>query len=165
MLLEAVAALPNAHLLLVGDGPDETRLRATAARLGLGERVRFFPFTDLPELVYARADITVLPSLYKEGLPNVLLESLALGVPVVASRLGGVGEVVLEGETGYTVAPGDVAQLREAIARLWSDRVAYERMSKQARRLMKERFDRKVQFERFLEFLRAVHAGDTGGHP
>ncbi|MEA3341642.1 MAG: glycosyltransferase family 4 protein, partial [Chloroflexota bacterium] len=165
VLLEAVAALPDAHLLLVGDGPDETRLRATVERLGLAERVHFFPFTAAPEYVFARADITVLPSLRKEGLPNVLLESLALGVPVVASRLGGVGEIVLDGETGYMVAPGDTVGLVDAIRRLWGDRAAYARMSERARRLIAERFDRKVQFERFLEFLRAVHDRATGGHP
>ncbi len=153
VLLEAVAALPGARLMLVGDGPDEARLRATVERLGLAERVRFFPFTAAPELVFARADVTVLPSLYKEGLPNVLLESLALGVPVVATRLGGVGEVVLEGETGYTVEPGRADALADAIRRLWRDRAARARMGERGRRLMAERFDRAAQFGRFLEFL------------
>jgi glycosyltransferase involved in cell wall biosynthesis len=156
VLLEAVAALPDAHLLLVGDGPDETRLRATVERMGLAERVHFFPFTSRPEFVFARADITVLPSLYKEGLPNVLLESMAIGVPVVASRLGGVGKVVLEGETGYTVTPGEAGQLADAIRKMWKDRAAYAWMSEQARQMMEERFDRAVQFERFLNYLESV---------
>lgn len=153
VLLEAVAALPGARLLLVGDGPDEARLRATVERLGLAERVRFFPFTAAPEMVFARADVTVLPSLYKEGLPNVLLESLALGVPVVATRLGGVPEVVLEGETGYTAEPEDAGQLADAIVRLWHDRAACARMGAQGRQLMEERFDRETQFGCFLAYL------------
>jgi len=163
VLLEALTALPGARLLLVGDGPDEARLRATVERLRLTERVRFFPFTAAPEYVFARADITVLPSTHKEGLPNVLLESLAMGVPVVASRLGGVGEVVLDGKTGYTVPPGDVGELTDAIRRLWEDRAAYARMSERARQLMRERFDRATQFGRFLEFLGAVGITTANG--
>ena len=165
VLLEAVAALPDAHLLLVGDGPDETWLRATIERMGLVERVHFFPFTARPEFVFARADITVLPSLYKEGLPNVLLESMAMGVPVVASRLGGVPEVVLEGETGYTVAPGEAGQLADAIRRLWEDRAAYARMSEQAQQMMEEQFDRSVQFEQFLIHLKSVMKGNPPQGP
>ena len=153
LLLEVVATLPGTRLLLVGDGPDEARLRATVSRLGLTDRVRFFPFTARPELVYARADLTVLPSLYKEGLPNVLLESLAMEVPVVASRLGGTAEVVLDGETGYTVPPGDKHRLRDALARLLADRPLRARLGERGRRLMVERFERRAQFGRFWEYL------------
>ncbi len=153
VLLQALTKLPEARLLLVGDGPDEARLRETIARLRLGNRVRLFPFTTTPELVYARADLTILPSLYKEGLPNVLLESLAMGVPVVASRLGGVSEVVLSGETGVLVPRGNIAALADAIRRLWENRAMYERMRRQARRFVQTRFDRQTQFGKFLDFL------------
>jgi glycosyltransferase involved in cell wall biosynthesis len=159
VLLEAVSRLvagplPHLHLLLVGDGPDEDMLKARVKELGLEKRVHFFPFTGQPEYVFERIDITVLPSLYKEGLPNVLLESMAMKVPVVASNLGGVPEAILEGETGYLVEPGDSEQLSQAIHRLWSDPTAYRRMSEGARRLVEERFDKERQFKCFQAYFR-----------
>lgn len=164
VLLEAVSALaagplPDVHLMLVGDGPDEEQLKEQVEALGLEKRASFFPFTRRPEYVFERADITVLPSLYKEGLPNVLLESMAMNTPVVASKLGGVPEVVLEGETGYTVEPGDSDQLADAIHRLWADQVIYHQMSEYARRLVEEKFDKENQFDRFMDHFRGCVPG------
>jgi glycosyltransferase involved in cell wall biosynthesis len=160
VLLEAVSRLvagplPHLHLLLVGDGPDEEKLKARVKELGLEERVHFFSFTGQPEYVFERVDITALPSLHKEGLPNVLLESMAMKVPVVASNLGGVPEAILEGETGYLVEPGDSEQLSQAIHRLWSDPSAYRRVSERARRLVEEKFDKERQFKCFRAYFRA----------
>jgi len=159
VLLEAVyrlvaGPLPHLHLILVGDGPDEEMLKAQGKTMGLEKSVHFFPFTGEPEYVFERIDITVLPSLYKEGLPNVLLESMTMGVPVVASNLGGVSEVVLESETGYVVEPGDSEQLADAIHWLWSDPAAYRRMSECGRGLVEARFDKEKQFNRFLDYFR-----------
>ena len=160
VLLEALRKLrarqPNAHLVLVGDGPDEAMLRARVADLGLDDVVHLFPFTSEPVHVFELLDVLVLPSLYKEGLPNVLLEAMSMSVPVVASQLAGVSEVVLEGQTGYTVEPGDDAALADAIDRVWSDRDAYRRMSERARTLMVEQFDKKRQFRAFLEHFEAL---------
>ena len=158
VLFEAVSKLasgplPHVHLMLVGDGPDEERLKERVKALGLENSVSFFPFTRQPKYVFERIDITVLPSLYKEGLPNVLLESMSMKVPVIASKLGGVPEVVLEGETGYLVEPGDSNQLADAIHRLWADQAAYRQMGERARRLMEERFDQETQFGSFLNYF------------
>ncbi len=153
ILLDALSSLPEARALLVGDGPDKPRLQEHISRLGLADRAALFPFTTRPELIYARADLTVLPSLYKEGLPNVLLESMAMGVPVIASRLGGVPEIVRPGETGVLVPRGDAAALAEAIRRLWEDRRTYERVRRQAQHLMATHFNRRAQFGKFLTFL------------
>ena len=149
----ACGPLPDIHLMLVGDGPDEKLLRERVVDMGLAKSVSFFPFTRWPERVFARVDITVLPSLYKEGLPNVLLESMAMGVPVIASRLGGVPEIVLQGETGYMVKPGNSGQLADAILTLWADQDARRKMGKRARRLMEDKFDKEIQFNHFLDYL------------
>ncbi len=109
------SSLPNAHLMMVGDGPDETMLKERVKTLGLERNISFFPFTDEPNYIFERLDMTVLPSLYKEGLPNVLLESMSMGVPVVSSNIGGVSEIVIDGETGYMVEPGDKSALANAI--------------------------------------------------
>jgi glycosyltransferase involved in cell wall biosynthesis len=142
--------------MLVGDGPDEEMLRGLVNEMGLAQQVSFFSFTKQPELVFERIDITVMSSLYKEGLPNVLLESMSMGVPVVSTNLGGVPEVVIDGETGYMVTPGDVEGMAAGIQKLWSDQSAYKLMGENAREMMKENFDKETQFDRFLEYFHSL---------
>jgi len=149
-------SLPNAHLMMVGDGPDESMLKEKVKSLGLERSVTFFPFTDEPNYVYERLDITVLPSLYKEGLPNVLLESMSMGVPVVSSNIGGVSEIVIEGETGYMVQPGDKLALAGAIENVWENQDNYKEMKLKARKLITEKFNKAAQFERFISHFQAL---------
>jgi glycosyltransferase involved in cell wall biosynthesis len=161
VLFEAIAhlasgPLPHVHLMMVGDGPDEAMLKEMVRTRGLEKHVTFFPFTNEPQYVFERIDVTVLPSLYKEGLPNVLLESMAMDVPVVSSELGGVGEIVVDGETGYKVEPGDSQGLAEAITKLWEDQEAYARMRANVRQLMVDNFDKEKQFDAFLGYFRKV---------
>ncbi len=160
VLLEAVAAcrerLPNIHLILVGDGPDEAMLKAAVEEMGLQDCVTFFPFTREPVYVFEAIDILVLSSLYKEGLPNVLLEAMSMRLPVVSSRMAGVPEVVFDGETGYMVEPGNVAELADGIVKCWSDKDAYVRMAANARKLMEDKFDKKVQFGAFVDYFKQV---------
>jgi glycosyltransferase involved in cell wall biosynthesis len=160
VLFEAVARLasgplPDVFLMLLGDGPDDAMLRELAKEMGLEDRIAFFPFTSEPEYGFERIDITVLSSLYKEGLPNVLQESMCMGVPVVSSNMAGVPEIVLEGQTGYMAEPGNSEQLAEGIQNLWADQAAYKQMRLNARRLMEEDFDKETQFDRFLEHFRS----------
>jgi glycosyltransferase involved in cell wall biosynthesis len=167
LLFEAVrqlasGPLPDIHLMLVGDGPDEALLRDLAEELGLGNHVSFFPFTSEPNLVFERADITVLPSLYKEGLPNVLQESMAMNVPVISSRIGGVPEVVLDRQTGYMFEPGNSAQLAEAVLKLWTDQEAYRRICLQTREVITERFNKEAQFDVFLEYFQRITGEQNG---
>jgi glycosyltransferase involved in cell wall biosynthesis len=161
VLFEAMAklvagSLPETHLMLVGDGPDESLLKNLSDELGLNQHITFFPFTSEPNYVFERIDITALPSLYKEGLPNVLQESMAMNVPVVSSKLGGVQEVVFDGETGYMVEPGDSDQLADAIIKLWADKAAYQKMRARVRNVTTERFDKQNQFVRFLSHFRTL---------
>jgi glycosyltransferase involved in cell wall biosynthesis len=162
--LEQLASgpLPDIHLMLVGDGPDEALLKNLAEELGLGNHVSFFPFTSKPDTVFERADITVLPSLYKEGLPNVLQESMAMNVPVIASRIGGVPEVVFDGQTGCMFEPGNSLQLAKAILKLWTDQEAYRRMCLQSREVITERFNKEVQFDVFLEHFQSITGEQNG---
>jgi glycosyltransferase involved in cell wall biosynthesis len=150
------SSLPNAHLMMVGDGPDETMLKGEVRTLGLERNVSFFPFTDEPNYVFEQLDITVLPSLYKEGLPNVLLESMSMGVPVVSSNIGGVSEIVFEGETGYMVEPGDKSAFAEAIKKVWENQNNYQEMRIKARSLIVNQFDKATQFKRFLSHFHTL---------
>jgi glycosyltransferase involved in cell wall biosynthesis len=150
--------LPQVHLMMVGDGPDEAMLKGMARDKGLDDHVTFFPFTDEPNFIFERLDVTVLPSLEKEGLPNVLLESMSMGVPVVSSNLGGIPEIVFDGETGYMVPPGDPAALADAIERIWVDQDRYKAMKTKARELITSQFDKEAQFDRFLDHFQALLA-------
>jgi glycosyltransferase involved in cell wall biosynthesis len=153
-------ALPNVHLMLVGDGPDEITLKEKVKALGLERNVSFFPFTDEPNYVFERLDITVLPSLNKEGLPNVLLESMSMGAPVVSSDIGGVSEIVIDGETGYMVEPGNKSALADAIKKVWANQTNYQEMRVKARKLIVEQFDKVTQFERFISHFYTLKISD-----
>ena len=157
------AQLPNAHLMLVGDGPDEEILRATATTLDLDDMVTFFPFTREPAEVFEIVDVLVLSSLFKEGLPNVLLEAMSMGLPVISSRLAGTPEVVIEGETGLLVEPGDVAALADAIMALGLDPDRSAAMGRAGRRLMERDFDKVHQFDAFLEHFASL-GGSSGSN-
>ena len=162
VLLEAVSKLvngdlPNLHLILVGEGPDEDMLKNKVLEMGLEKNVSFFPFTRDPMYIFERIDVLVLSSLYKEGLPNVLLEAMSMRTPVVSSRMAGVPEIVVNGETGYMVEPGKSDQLVNAILKLWSDQNTYEKMSEKGRKLMENKFDKEVQFNKFLEYFQRIH--------
>jgi glycosyltransferase involved in cell wall biosynthesis len=119
-LLQAAVEVPDVTFLLAGDGSERPVLLALAKSLGLGDRVVFLGYrADIPTLL-AACDLVVLPSLY-EGLPLSLLEAMAAGKPVIASRIGGVDELVADGENGLLVPPGDPHALAGAIRGLLDD--------------------------------------------
>ncbi|MCK5852844.1 glycosyltransferase family 4 protein [bacterium] len=160
VLLEALLKmkndLPDVHLMLVGDGPDEQMLKQKVKDMNLESSVSFFSFTSTPQLIFEIVDILVLSSLYKEGLPNVLLEAMSMELPVVSSNLAGVPEIVKNGETGYMVKPGDIDELSEAVIKLWLDKNDYNTMAKNARKLMETKFDKKRQFDEFLNYFKQL---------
>ena len=126
VLLDAMARVPRARLLLVGDGECTEALRAQATRLGVDSRVSFQRAIDDDTLraAYAEADAFVLPSIDRsEAFGLVLLEAMRAGVPVVASdvRGSGIGHVVAQKRSGLLVPPGDANALADALARLAAD--------------------------------------------
>ncbi len=117
-LIDAMAHLPSARLVLVGRGSLDAPLRARAAPLG--PRVHFAGFRTDVAAVMAAFDIFALPSRW-EGFGLVLLEAMAQGLPIVGSAAGSIPEIVVEGETGLLVPPGDAAALGRALASLAAD--------------------------------------------
>jgi len=119
-LLRAVAACEAPlRLRLVGDGPEETGLRELAGRLELGEKVEWLGRRSREEIpvLLAESDGSVLPSEWYENAPLSLLESLALGRPVIASEIGGIPDMLRDGETGWLFAAGD----RKALAKVLNE--------------------------------------------
>ena len=126
--------------LIVGEGPDRPAVVAELRRLGLGRATELAGARhDVPELL-AAADIFVL-STRSEGLPLSILEAMSAGLPVVASRVGGIPELVVDGETGLLVPPGDPASLAAAIERLLEDPGLRDRLGAAGRARLEEFFD------------------------
>ncbi len=117
-LIEAAARLkpffPNLHVVLVGNGELQTELSALADRLGLKDSVHFLGERDDVEVCLSAMDLFVLPSL-NEGMGRALVEAMAAGLPVIASRTGGVPALIEHGRTGLLVPAGDADALAEAI--------------------------------------------------
>ena len=115
-----LAEIPSTRVVLVGDGPDRDALAATAESLGVTDRLRLLGETaDVASCLMA-ADAVAMPS-RNEGMGRVLVESMALGLPVVATAVGGIPVVVTDGESGLLVEPEDVAALAAALVRLGRD--------------------------------------------
>ncbi|MEJ2737615.1 MAG: glycosyltransferase family 4 protein [Anaerolineae bacterium] len=118
-LIMAVREVPSAELVIVGDGPARTRLEALAA----GSPVVFegrVPHAAIADYL-RQARVLVLPSHRGDGLPNVIMEAMSLGVPAIATETAGIPDLVRHGETGYLYEPGDIRQLSIYINQLLSD--------------------------------------------
>lgn len=120
--LEALARVENVALVVAGDGPERAALERRAAALRIADRVRFDGARSRDEVLrlFRAADAAILTSAW-ENLPHSVLEALAVGTPVIATAVGGVPEVVRDGENGLLVAPGDVEAIAGAIRRLAGD--------------------------------------------
>ncbi|HEV2712794.1 MAG TPA: glycosyltransferase family 4 protein [Gaiellaceae bacterium] len=139
---------PYFEAQFVGDGPDRATVEAEADTLGLDGRLRLLgDRADVPALL-ARSDVFVLSST-SEGMPVSVAEAMAAGLPVVATAVGGVAELVVDGETGFLVPPRDAGALAAAITRLLADPVLRRRMGSSARSRAEAIFD--------LDRFRAAH--------
>ena len=131
-LLEAARQLPQVRVVIAGDGPLRSKVVEFARRLDIAERVTLTGFrSDIPELLRA-SDIFVLSSRW-EGLPTVVIEAMMASLPVVATRVGGLPELVEEGVSGLLVPPGSPAALHGALARLVADPAQRQAMGKAGR--------------------------------
>ena len=147
--------LPNIHCLLVGEGPDKEMLSNLITELGISEHVSLCEFTKEPFYVFERCNVVALPSTGKEGLPNVLLEALAMEKPCVATDKYGMPEVVINGKTGYTFPSGDVEALASAIVKIGG--VSAEEQAKMAqagKEMVFAEHDKVKQFEKILEIIK-----------
>jgi L-malate glycosyltransferase len=156
-ILAAVRREVPAVLVLVGDGPERPRAEALARELGVAAAVRFLgaqlDFRD----VLQQADVFLLPS-ETEGFGLAALEALACGVPVVGSRVGGLPEVVAEGQTGLLCPPGDVPAMAAAVRRLLGDPALRQSMAGAARASVERRWRREPLLDRWEAFYRRVLA-------
>jgi glycosyltransferase involved in cell wall biosynthesis len=158
LFLEAAArvaaSVPGARFVIAGDGPARDEVARLAQASGLGERLLVLGARQDVPMLYRALDVAVLSSRpVVETLPVTLLEAAACGTPAVATAVGSVTDVVVDGETGYVVAPGDAAALAGRIEQLLNDTAARERMGVAARRRAVERFDERDMIRRYEDLF------------
>jgi glycosyltransferase involved in cell wall biosynthesis len=160
VLVRAVASLDAGRLLLVGDGPEAESLRTLARELGTN-RVEFAGYRSGEELrrIVAESQFVVLPSRWYENLPYTVMEAFASSKAVVASRIGGVPEMVDDGVNGLLVPAGDAAALAAALRRMLGDRRAREEMGRRGREKAERRYGREKHYQEIERIYREVTAG------
>ena len=150
----ALARLEGTVLWVVGPGPEEANLRRLCAEIGVEQRVRFLGNQPHVEPYLQAADCLVCPSVWAEAAGLVNLEGQAVGLPVIASRVGGIPEYVEEGQTGLLFPPGDDVALADCLARLRDDPALRRRMAEAARASAIERFSVESRLPEFLDLYR-----------
>jgi glycosyltransferase involved in cell wall biosynthesis len=133
---------PQVKLVIAGQGADEENLRTLAQELGITEQVMFTGHLDQSMLAaYMKNCVAlVLPAL-TEGLPRVVIEAQMLGKPVIASRVGGIPEIIADGETGFLVEPQDWQALARAMLKIIENPALAERMGNAAQKRVREKFN------------------------
>ncbi|MFA5857937.1 MAG: glycosyltransferase [Elusimicrobiota bacterium] len=140
------AVHPDTKFVVVGDGPEVVKIKAEIKLLGIGENVVFAGEQKDVRPYYSIADILLLPS-REESFPQVVLEAFAYSVPVIASDVGGVKEIVKDGVNGYTVEPGNITVLVEKTVQLLTDDKVREKMAGNALGDVKQ-FDIKLMWQK-----------------
>lgn len=159
LLLQAFQALPasaarGSRLVLAGDGPLRAELQALALSLGIADRVTFPGWVDrqrMPEL-YRQASVFVLPSRY-EGMSNVLLEAMAAALPVIATDVEGVRELLRHEDTGIVVPPGNADELTRQLERLLSEPALRRRLGQAARQTVERSFSWETAARSYLDLF------------
>jgi glycosyltransferase involved in cell wall biosynthesis len=167
LAIEAMASeslAPDVHLYLVGLGPREHELGALADSLNLASRVHILGFRRNVYDYIAHCDALLMPSLH-EGLPYTLLEAMALATPIIASRVGGLAEVLQHDETALLTPAQDVGSLAGAIIRLHNDRALRSRLAATAQRLQQTRYSLASMSESYLEVYRTHWQRLTNSDP
>ncbi len=139
--------------LIVGEGPEEQAIRARIESRGLTDAVKMLGFRHDLLNVFRSLDLFVIPSVEGDTIPQVLMQALAVGLPVVSTTVGSIPDVVVDGETGYVVPPRDAAALAERIEVLLEDASLRKRMGEQGRALV----ERLYSIDRMLDELERVY--------
>ena len=147
-------------LEIIGDGPERYALEKQADENNPAGNIRFMgqlPYEETQKIL-ARACLLILPSLWFEGFPMVIREAFALGVPVAASRLGSMPDIVTDEENGVLFAPGDAKDLFEKVSSVWQKPGSLAVMGKNARKAFEERYTAERNYEMLMEIYRRARA-------
>lgn len=154
-LLRALPEIPGAQVAIAGRGDEEPNLRRLADELGIESRVHLLGLRNDVDRLLEAADVFVQPS-RSEGLPLAVLEAMAAGLPVVATRVGGMGEAIVDGETGILVGPERPGELARALRSLLEDDGLRRRMGIAARERAEAEFSVETMARRYVELFRSL---------
>jgi glycosyltransferase involved in cell wall biosynthesis len=154
---DLIAARPDLTFLLIGDGPRRGELERLSADLALGDRVKFLGVRGDVAVLLHLTDVLVLPSHpVVETLPLSVLEAMAAGVPVVASAVGSIPEVIQSGVNGRLIPPADPKALAAAVGELLSDEAARRAMAAEARRTVEVRYSAERMVSKYMEMFESL---------
>ena len=166
-LPEILRRFPTAKALIIGSGPQRSELIRMAGAIGVANHIIFIDEVPQADLLafYSMADIFVLPSIVNEngeteGLGVVLLEAMACGLPVIGSDVGGIPDIIKNGETGLLVRQKDSQDLSKQIIRLLTDEGFRKKMVSNARNFIETQYSWEIVAQRFLEIYRGVLEGN-----
>ncbi|MFC2141479.1 glycosyltransferase family 4 protein [Acidobacteriota bacterium] len=157
-LIEATSGIPGLQLRIIGDGPQRSELESMVQEREMEDRVQFLGYfrEDSRFDIVKRARCLVFPSECYENQPHAILESLALGVPVIASRIGGNPELIQDGENGSLFEPGNPADLREKITGLLAGLQDLSTMRRQCRKGLMNRHDEQHAYQELVKVYEDV---------
>jgi len=162
MMLRAFQAFsekhPDSYLLMVGDGPDKAMLMALADQLGINDRTIFTGFINRPEHHLLAIDVFLLSS-HTEGTSMTLLEAMSLGIPAIATRVGGNPEIVVDGKTGVLTDPGCADSFARAMIQLAGDRKLRGDLSEESSKTFTRKFTQKRMIQSYMKVY-----GGSGQH-
>jgi glycosyltransferase involved in cell wall biosynthesis len=147
------AVRTDVTFIIVGEGPEESTLRGLIERKGLTSQIRMLGYRSDLLNVFRSLDVFAIPSVEGDTIPQVLMQALAMGLPVVSTTVGSIPDVVLEGATGFVVPPRDAVALAERIEVLLNDRELRRRMGINGRVLV----ERSYSIDRMLDRMETVY--------
>lgn len=154
-LIEAFKNIPDAELILIGDGEKLAEVQAYVEQIGIVKKVKFLGFRENVGGILAQAHIFALISNW-EGLPYTIIEAMRAGLPVIASDVGGISEIVIDGVTGHLISRKDVATLSQRLSSLVSDRALRQAMGQQGRQRYESNFTFKQMYQKTLQIYETV---------
>jgi glycosyltransferase involved in cell wall biosynthesis len=155
---KVVQQIPEARLILCGQGPERAHIEKLTAELGLAQSVSITGFRPHEEIerIFRESWVVAIPSIWEEPFGQVTLEAMSNSVAVVASRLGGLEEIVRNGQTGFLVQRGDPNAFAAALLKILGDRELAERMGRAGRELALAEFSETKMVDRFEQFYRSL---------
>jgi glycosyltransferase involved in cell wall biosynthesis len=150
-----LAKRPDVTFIIVGEGPEEQPIRKLIEELGLSAQIRMLGFRDDLLNVFRSLDVFVIPSVEGDTIPQVLMQALAMGLPVVSTTVGSIPDVVIEGETGFVVPPRDAPALADRTQALLADASLRASMGVKGRALVEQSYS----IDKMLDRMETVYRG------
>ena len=152
-LIEAIKDIPDSKLLIAGDGPEKENIEAYIEKHNLGDRITLLGYQNQDNIrEYIRnSRFIVVPSIWYENCPYSILETLEIGKPVIGSRIGGIPELIVDGENGFLYKSDNVNELKEKLEILFSQDETVDKFSAKSKLLYKQNYSSEIYYEELMK--------------